>query len=319
MPVLQPGIASPPINVPVRRFQHYEAAMQATEDYQAALCADAAQRRSIGLTVTDQDQPDEVLCLFPARPDLPPLAIIGGMGPLAGALAFRQACARFQDSRDVVLFQACSVPDRSPVILGEVGPETHPGAPLSHEMASRLAGAVRLAIDLVASASQPTRCIIACNSAHYFWRLVADDLRQTHAQVQMISLVESSVEELRAQRCRRVLLLTTEGARVGEVFSAPCRDAGIAFDEPSPALSRLLMSAVYEGIKSLDECRAIELGDEFFETILRSGQEYDCVLAGCTELPLTIDLLRLRGSSAVAAFLSRVKIVDPVEEALRHA
>ena len=72
-------------------------------------------------------------------------------------------------------------------------------------------------------------------------------------------------------------------------------------------------------MKSLDERRAVELGNEFFEAILRSGQDYDCVLAGCTELPLTIDLLKLRGSPAVAAFLSRAKIVDPVEEALRHA
>ena len=86
-----------------------------------------------------------------------------------------------------------------------------------------------------------------------------------------------------------------------------------------PTLSRLLMRAIFEGIKSLDERRAVELGNEFFETILRSGHDYDCILAGCTELPLTIDLLRRRGSPAVAAFLSRVKIVDPLEEALGHA
>jgi hypothetical protein len=76
------------------------------------------------LTVTDQDQPEEVFCLFPARPDRPPLAIVGGMGPLAGALAFRQACTRIQNSRAVVLYQACSVPDRSTVILSEGRPDT---------------------------------------------------------------------------------------------------------------------------------------------------------------------------------------------------
>ena len=63
----------------------------------------------------------------------------------------------------------------------------------------------------------------------------------------------------------------------------------------------------------------MELGNEFFEAVLRAGQDYDCLLAGCTELPLTIELLKQRGSPAVAAFLSRVKIVDPVEEALGHA
>ena len=63
----------------------------------------------------------------------------------------------------------------------------------------------------------------------------------------------------------------------------------------------------------------VSLGNEFFETILRSGRDYDCVLAGCTELAPLIDLLRRNGSPGVTAFLSRVTIVDPVEEALRHA
>ena len=114
-------------------------------------------------------------------------------------------------------------------------------------------------------------------------------------------------------------MLETEGARSGEVFSAPFRGAGVPFDQPPPELSRLLMSAIFEGIKALDERRALELGNEFFEAILRSGREYDCLLAGCTEIPLTIDLLRHRGSLAVMAFLNHIRVVDPLEEALRHA
>ena len=300
---------------PVRRFEHYEAAVQAILAYEAALSENASRRRSNGLTVTDQDQPEEVFCLSPARPLEPPLAIVGGMGPLAGAMAFRRACARFRNSRAVVLYQACSLPDRSSIILGGDGLDSG----FCREMALRLAGAVRLAV----AVAGPARCIIACNSAHYFWRLLEEDLRQTatgrECEVQMISLVDSTLEALQFQSCRKALVLAAEGARMGQVFSAPFRDAGIAFEEPSPALSRVLMRAIFEGVKSLDDRRAVELGNEFFEAILRTGRDYDCVLAGCTELPLTIDLLRLRGSSAVAAFLSRVRIVDPLEEALCRA
>jgi aspartate racemase len=307
------------LQAPVRRFQRYEAAVQAMAGHEAALCENALRRRSNGSTVTDQDQPEEVFCLFPARPLHPPLAIIGGMGPLAGAMAFRQACTRFRDSRAVVLYQACSMPDRSTVILGGDGPHT----PSCRGVALRLTGAVRLAVDIAGPASPPARCIVACNSAHYFWRLLKDELRQTEpgreCQVRMISLVDSSLEALKFQSCRKALLLATEGARVGQVFSAPFRDAGIAFEEPSPTLGRLLMRAIFEGVKALDDRWAVELGNEFFETILRTGRDYDCVLAGCTELPLIIDLLRLRGSPAVAAFLSRVRIVDPMEEALCRA
>jgi aspartate racemase len=301
----------------VRRFRHYQAAVEAMADYQVALHDSAILRRTSGMTVTDQDQPEEAFCLSPTRPSAPPLVIIGGMGPLAGAQAFRDACVRFRDSRAVVLYQACSVPDRSTVILGERRPDTL----RCHAMAAKLTAAVRHAVNLTPRGSMPARCILACNSAHYFWRLLADDLKRTslpRREVRMVSLVESAVQALRGQFCKRALLLTTEGARVGQVFSAPCRDAGVAIDEPSPALSLLLMSTIFEGMKSLDERRAVELGNEFFEVILRSGGDYDCLVAACTELPLTIDVLRLRGSPAVSAFLSRVKIVDPLREALCH-
>jgi len=318
MSVLQLAVAPQVLDAPVRRFRHYQAAVLAMADYQATLIKDALRRRSDGLAVNDQDQPEAVFCLVPARCVHPPLTIIGGMGPVAGAHAFRQACTHFQDSRAVVLYQACAVPDRSKVILGERRPDTR----LCHAMALRLADAVRLAVDLAPPASQPPRCIIACNTAHYFWQLMTDDLQQTAARpckVQMISLVESSLGALKFLSCRKTLLLETEGSRTGTVYSARCLDAGIAFDEPSPTQSRLLMRSIYEGMKSLDERRAVELGNQFFETILESSCDYDCILAGCSELPLIIDLLRLRGSPAVAAFLSRVKVVDPMEEALRYA
>jgi hypothetical protein len=53
---------------------------------------------------------------------------------------------------------------------------------------------------------------------------------------------------------------------MGQVFSAPLRDAGLAFEEPSPTLSRLLMRAIFEGVKALDDRRAVELGNEFLRS-----------------------------------------------------
>jgi aspartate racemase len=307
MSASQSVLAPRQLQVPVRRFQKLETALQALAGYESALRDNARQRRSIGLPVTDQDQPEEALCLVPARSLQPPLALIGGMGPLAGAMAFRRACARFGDSRVLALYQACSMPDRSAIILSDDGP----GA---RDMALRLADAVRFAADLAGAG--PARCVVACNSAHYFWRRMEAGIPRG---VRMISLVDSSVAALKSRPCRMALLLTTEGARAGQVFSAPFRDAAIAFEEPSSELNRLLMRTILEGVKALNERRAVELGNQFFEAILRTGRGYDCILAGCTELPLTIDLLRLHGSPAVAAFLSRARIVDPLEEALCRA
>jgi len=309
--------ASVGLRTPVTRFGGYETALEAMADYEAVLCGRASSRRSGGLTVTDQDQPEEAYCLFPARPFQPPLAIVGGMGPLAGAMAFRRACERFRNSRVLALYQACSMPDRSAVILSETGVADNLSC---GDLASRLSRAVRRTVELTAADCQPVSCILACNSAHYFWNLLQDHLRSEALEcVNMVSLVDSSLEALEFRSCRNVLVLTTEGARVGRVFSEPCSSAGIPFEEPSPALSRLLMRTIFEGIKALDHQRALELGNEFFERILETGRDYDCILAGCTEIPLTIELLKRRGNPAVAAFLSNVKIIDPLEEALCRA
>jgi len=309
-----PAVPAPRIqSVPVRRFERFEVAMQSVAAYEAALCERAAVRRSDGLPVTDQDQPEEAFGLFPASPLQPPLAIVGGMGPLAGAAAFRRACQRFGNSRAVVLYQACSVPDRSTVILSGNGPDTA----LCRDLAARLAAAVRLGASLSAQPGHPVRCILACNSAHYFWRLLQEELRED--DLQMLSLVECCVDAFRLQPCGNVLLLATEGARVGKIFSAPFRDAGIAFEEPSAALSGLLMRTIFDGMKSLDSARAVEFGNRFFEEILATGRDYDCILAGCTEIPLVIDLLKTHGSRRVISFLSRARMIDPLEEALCRA
>ena len=306
-------VARPPV---AHTFRHFQAAVLATARYEAGLRGNAARMRSRGATVVDQDQSEEAFCLSPATPLLPPLAIVGGMGALAGATAFRQACLRFGNSRTVVLYQACGIPDRSTIIAGARGPD----APSCREMASRLADAVRQAVSIVGPAERPVRCIIACNSAHYFLPLLEAELRRTERQwsrdVQIVSLVQSSVEALVRLGCRRTLLLATEGARVGRIFSAPLRDAGIAFEEPSPSQSQLLMRVIFEGVKALHEQRAVELGNAFFEAVVEAGRDYDCLLAGCSEIPLLLDLLRGRGNAAAAGFLDRVKMVDPVEEAL---
>jgi aspartate racemase len=299
--------------VPVRRFEQYDVAIEAMTGYETDLRARASFRRSRGLPVTDQDQAEEAFCLFPASPSRPPLAIVGGMGPLAGASAFRRACARFQNSRAVVLYQACSIPDRSTVILSEGSLRTA----LCRSLAAQLTSAVRWSAGLASQAGNPVRCIMACNSAHYFWHALGDELRPD--RLQMVSLVESSVDALQFQSCRRVLLLATEGARVGRVLSTPFQNAGIAFDEPSLALSHLLMRAIFEGVKSLDRDRAVELGNQFFENILEGRRDYDSILAGCTEIPLLIELLKTFGTPRVLSFLNRIRLIDPLEEALCRA
>src|ERR1022692_1910839 len=137
MPASQSAMASPKLQAPVRRFEQYEAAVQAMAGYEAALRENALRMRSNGLTVTDQDQPAEVFCLLPVSPLPPPLAPIGGMGPLAGAMAFRRACARFRDSRAVGLYLVCPMAGRRRAAVRGPHWPGQPAGPLHHSLQFR--------------------------------------------------------------------------------------------------------------------------------------------------------------------------------------
>ncbi len=304
------------VELPVHRFDDFREATSSIDRYALSLQMQAAERRSRGLSVSDQDYPEEAFCLMPPGAARRPIALIGGMGPLAGALAFRRACERFGDSRATVLYQACSVPDRTPVILADRGARL---TPADLDVATRLARAIEAAVDLLPQAAERVDCIMACNSAHYFCEPLKSSLARAPdlaRRLSLISTVKCSVRALRAMTCDRVLLLCTEGARVGRIFSSAATEAGIRFDEPEPGLDRLLMRAIYDGLKSLDEGRAVEFGTQFFEGVLRNMGDFDCILAGCTELPPIIELLRRRSTPTVGAFLSRVTVLDPLEAAL---
>jgi len=304
------------VDLPVHRFDDFREAMDSIAGYAISLQTRAAERRSRGLSVSDQDYREEAFCLMPPGVARRPLALIGGMGPLAGALAFRKACERFGDSRATVLFQACSVPDRTPIILADRGARL---TPADLDVATRLARAIEAAVDLLPQAVGRVDCIMACNSAHYFWEALKSSLARAPdltRRLSLISTVKCSVRALHALAYDRILLLCTEGARVGRIFSSAATEAGIRFEEPEPGLDRLLMRAIYDGVKSLDEGRAVEFGTQFFEGVLRNMGDFDCILAGCTELPPIIELLKRRSTPTVGAFLSRVTVLDPLEAAL---
>jgi aspartate racemase len=264
--------------------------------------------------VTDQDYPEEAFCLVPKRETRPPLVLIGGMGPLAGARAFVQACQKCGHSRRITLYQACSVPDRTPVILASQRNQSNSS---DLEMATHLADAIRRAIGLLPQTTEQADCIMVCNSAHYFYEPLVRILAR---RINLISLTGSAIRTVRRRAIDRpVLLLCTEGARVGRIFSHVAAIAGVNLEEPSAEAEGLLMHAIYHGIKSMDDECAIQFGTQFFEAILRENGAYDSLVAGCTELPVLIELLRARSTPDITAFLSHAIIIDPMEAALDAA
>jgi aspartate racemase len=292
----------------VQRFGDFRQALPAIARYQEWLHTEAAACRGRGSPAADQYYPEEAFCLSPPAARRDALALVGGMGPLAGALAFQNACEKFENSREIVLYQACSAPNRTTVILADNG-SLETAADM--DMAARLTGAASKAAGLVSCGTGRVSCIVVCNAAHYFWKWI-----DWAPGIEPVSLVDSSARTLRSMGCRRVLLLTTWGARAGRVYSTRLAEAGVPFEEPSPALEQTLMRAIYGGVKALDDGIALSAGTEFFQGVLRTMGDFDCILAGCTELPYLTELLKQKSSPDVAGFLSGVAILDPVAAAI---
>lgn len=291
-----------PASLAIRATEFVEstAAIEAIHAYIGRLSATAAARRLRGEQVRDQDFPVELFALRPPRTTRPPLVLLGGMGPLAGAKGFARACAMFGESREIVLLQACAIPDRTKAILaGE-------HATLVRE----LEGALHEAIGHVESPRRPIDLIALCNAAHAFLPEVF--ARMKSDVVRSISLVECVVDELRLRRSRPPLILATPGTRTARIFARRLDEEGIAFREPSPHAQETLTRAIYEGLKALDWETASAAGEAVF------GEETGCIVAACTEIPEILELLKRTGSDELARRLARIDVVDPVELAL-HA
>jgi len=291
-------------------------AIEAIQAYIRRLSASAATRRLQGEEVCDQNFPVELFALRPARTVLPPLVLLGGMGPLAGAKGFSRACSIFGESREILLLQACSIPDRTRAVLADA--RSPAGISPEHVAVVRaLEAALREAIRHVASPRRPIDVIALCNAAHAF--LPAVFARIASGDVRLISLVECVVEALGRRRAQPALILSSVGTRVSRIFTRRFDEAGIAYVEPSDRIQEELMRAIYEGLKALDWETASAAGEAVFAELLGTSADIGCIIAACTEIPPILDLVKRTGSEDLKKRLSRIDVVDPVELAFHAA
>ncbi len=286
-------------------------AIEAAQSYIRRLSAAAVRRRVRGEEVRDQDFPVEIFALRPARATGSPLVLLGGMGPLAGAEGFAAACSRFGESREIVLLQACSIPDRTQAIQADARSAT--GVSVEHGvLVSMLAAARQAAIDRVLTPHRVIDVVMLCNAAHAF---LPDAIARE--RVRSISLVDCVVDALQRRRSRPALILSAEGTRLSGIYTRRLAEARISYVEPSARLQRALMRAIYEGVKAFDWKVAAENGAAVLDELLSANPDVECIVAGCTEIPKILDTLKSAATRELAARLSRVEILDPVELAFQ--
>lgn len=300
-------------------YENVEQAIAAMVECRQKLCVIAQEKRERGEVITDQSYPVEVISLRVRQVEVSPLLLLGGMGPLAGATAFEQACQMFQNSREIVLFQACSLPDRTAIIQQA---DRVLGESLEHQLVVMLEAAIAEAFEYISSIYKSVQVIVLCNTAHYFFAKVCDRLQVNSPKIahklQWVSLIDSVIQHLQQSNLCHPLILGTSGTCLGRIYSQPLQEAGIAYLEPNESLQATLMESIYRGVKAFDRNFACQAGEKFFVQLLNIQPSIDCIIAGCSEIPCLLEWLKATDIDIVKRFLSKIEIIDPVQIALQR-
>ncbi len=299
-------------------FTTSQEAIAAIKNFKQRLYVIAQAQKQRGELVSDQIYPTEVIAFRPPMTQAPPLILVGGMGPLAGLRGFEQACKRFQNTREIVLFQACSLHNRTSVIQHKTCQSASNSS--EQQFVTMLAAAVIAAMEYVSSSEETIHIIVLCNTAHYFLPKVVQRLQHHHPQVfirlQWFSLIDSVIDYVQLQNRRHPLVLCTNGTKQGRIYSHPLQRAGIAYIELNDTLQSILMQGIYQGVKAFDWDFTCQVGENLFQEFLKTELEIDCIIAGCSEIPYLLDQLKITASKSVQKFLSAVEIIDPIQLAL---
>jgi len=307
-----------------------EAIAHMEESYIPALKGEAKRYRDRnGTNPKDQVFPVEVLSMAPPRPKLPPLLVIGGMGPLAGAMAFNDALKKFGDSREIVLVQYTTMPDRTAALDEDekIGWEKSDAHVEVHQAFTNLFIAADETLTTTGHTG-PAHLVVACNTAHNFvpdGHTAYGEARGHRACLTLESLIVHVTNKLSKELAPTrtpLLILGTNGTLKTKLYINPLEKGGVACKVPEPAEQGLLMKAIYDGVKGFDSEATVRYGNALFEGLAASGhiepgKEF-VVLAGCTEVPEIVAELQKNGSPKVKELLASARIADPVLIAYDH-
>jgi len=278
-------------------------------------------RREAGETVKDQDFEIKAIDFDAGKPDQPALLIVGGMGPLAGVQAGEAAARALLNSREkknTSLYQLTATPDRTEGIK-----EKAAGDPAKYDEVIRiLEEGILTALKNVESklGNKEAKIVIICNTAHNYIKDLAKKLPEG---IEIVSIIESATKYLKVETGKspavNVAALYTDGTKAQKLYSGQFKKEGIKFDEPDEESQANLMDAIYKGVKAFDDKKTLEYGEKALEYLVRRD-DITHVLAGCTEIPEVISVVKARTAiPGLKEKLQSLEIVDPVEKALERA
>ena len=203
------------------------------------------------------------------------IGILGGMGPLATVDLFKKIVLNTQANCDqdhlhIIVDNASPIPDRTAAILS--GGEDPVPAMQAAARNLEKAGA-----DLI---------IMPCNTVHYFYEPV-----QAAVNIPVLHMIRLTAQELLGKGCKTAALLATNGCAKAGMYQKAMAEAGLTLLTPDPEQQNMVNGMVYDGIKAGNAAYSPDPLIGVTEDLLKKGAE--CVILGCTELPLAWDLYSL--------------------------
>ena len=199
------------------------------------------------------------------------LGVLGGMGPLATASFMNQVIALSpakNDQEHIPMFirNIPQIPDRTKFLMGLEDENPF------FELKKGFKELTSLGVSCI---------VIPCNTAHYWY-----DALTKNADVHTISIVKSVIKQVKTTGKQKVGILATTATLNMGIYQNAFKQHNIDFVEPNSQQQAAIMDGI-TAVKAGDLNKGRHLLSKAYDLMLAQGA--DCVLFGCTEIPLVLN------------------------------
>ncbi len=194
------------------------------------------------------------------------LGIIGGMGPLAAAVFYREIVEHTDaecDQDHIVTYMISNpeIPKRVEYILGKGGESPEPAL---KQIAKELE---RMGAEIIA---------MPCVTAHFFYKEIRDSV-----SVPVLNILDETVERLKESEIGRVGILATEATIKSEILQDALHSAGIGAIAPDEGEAEIISRVIFKELKT---GKKPDTGSLISVLDSMKGRGAETCLIACTDL-----------------------------------
>tara|TARA_B100000586_G_scaffold138735_1_gene100528 strand:- start:2047 stop:2823 length:777 start_codon:yes stop_codon:yes gene_type:complete len=198
------------------------------------------------------------------------LGILGGMGAEATSLFYKKLIDKTPASSDqshipTVMINQTTLPDRSPYILSG---QLDPLGKMIYDIALKIQNA---GADYI---------VMPCNTVHVFLPYL-DTLK-----IPIIDMIQETVADIKRKNNKSIGILGTTATIKSNLYQNKLSEAGIDSILPDSLHQDIVMDIIFD----VKAGKSKDIASNKLHTVIDHlrEQQVDCILLGCTELPLLV-------------------------------